>query len=203
MIPLPSVSGGFKVIVADPATDFAAGKKGRPQHYPRMSDHEIAALPVRDIAAEDCHLFLWVTSPKLYRAPGSKILLTPQEIAAAWGFRFSGRAFVWVKTHAVLARAGDPMFVHKSSFHMGQGFTTRKNVEDVLLFKRGRPKRLSASIHEVIVAPRRQHSRKPDEFYERVERYADGPRLEMFARQSRPGWTTWGSEATYFDEAAE
>lgn len=199
MIPLPTAPGGFACIVADPATDFAAGKKGRPQHYGRMTDYEIADLPVRNIAAPDCWLFLWVTSPKLYRQPGSKKTLTPQEIARAWGFKYSGRAFVWLKTHRRFARGGDPIFLAKDSFHKGMGYTTRKNVEDVLLFRRGSPERTSKSVEEVIIAPLREHSRKPDEFYARVEQYCPGPRLELFARQKRNEWATWGDEVTKFD----
>ena len=202
MIPLPTTPGGFRCIVADPATDFAAGKKGRPQHYPRMTDHEIAALPVKQVAADDCWLMLWVTSPKLYRPSGSKKMLTPQEIAEAWGFKWSGRAFVWVKLHARFGRGGTPLFLARDSFHKGQGFTTRKNAEDVLLFRRGKPKRIGKSVDEIIIDARREHSRKPDEFYNRVERYCDGPYLEMFARQSRENWTTWGNEATMFDGEA-
>ena len=56
-------------------------------------------------------------------------------------------------------------------------------------------------MHEVIFAPAREHSRKPDEFYRRVERFCDGPRLDLFARASRPSWDTWGNEATKFDPA--
>ena len=200
MIELPTTPGGWPVICADPATDFAAGKKGRPQHYPRMTDHEIASLPVADIAAKDAILLVWVTSPKLYRSPGSRKNLTPQEIAAKWGFRFSGRAFIWVKTHLVMGRSADPLFIHRNSLHMGQGFTTRKNAEDVLLFKRGKPKRLSGSVHEIIISPRREHSRKPQDFYDRVEQYADGPYLDLFSRVERPGWTVWGNETTKFNE---
>ncbi len=203
MTPLPTTPGGFKLIVADPPTDFRAGKKGRPQHYGRMTDHEIAALPVESVAAPDCWLMMWVTSPKLYRAPGSKTLLTAQEIAAAWGFDFSGRAFVWVKTHPSMARGGEPLFVHRHSLHKGMGYTTRKNAEDVLLFKRGRPPRVSHSVEEIIIAPRREHSRKPDEFYRRaIALVGDVPRLELFARESRFGFVPWGNEATKFDEAA-
>lgn len=200
--PLPTVAGGFRVIMADPATRFVAGTKGRPQHYPRMTDVEIAELPVRQIVADDAHLFLWITSPKIYRAKGSKKNLTPQEIAEAWGFKWSGRAFIWIKTHRRFGRAGDPLFFPRDSFHVGTGYTTRKNAEDVLLFRRGKPGRLSKGIHELIIAPVREHSRKPDEAYENVERYAPGPYLELFARQSRPGWATWGNEATKFDGAA-
>lgn len=201
MIPIPKIEGGYRCIVADPATDFAAGKKGRPQHYDRMTDHEIGALPVRDVAADDCWLFLWVTSPKLYRPLRSKSTSTPQEIAAAWGFRFSGRAFILLKTHKRFARGGQPFLLPTDSFHRGMGYTTRKNAEDVLLFRRGKPERTSKSVEEIIIAPLRENSRKPDEFYQRVERYCDGPRLELFARQKRDGWACWGDEAGKFDES--
>lgn len=190
--PLPTTPGGFRAILADPATRFVAGTKGRPQHYGRLTDIEIAALPVSSIAADDAFLFLWVTSPKIYRASGSKKILTPQEIAEAWGFRWSGRAFVWVKTLRC-----DPNRLHK-----GMGYTTRKNAEDVLLFRRGRPQRIDKNVGEIIISPIREHSRKPDEVYARIERYAAGPYLELFGRQSRPNWTVYGNEATKFDKAA-
>jgi len=64
---------------------------------------------------------------------------------------------------------------------------------------RGKPKRLNADVRQGIIAPRREHSRKPDGIHERIERLVAGPYLELFARQSRPGWTTWGNEATKFD----
>lgn len=196
---LPTVPGGFRVVCADPATRFICGAKTRPGHYGRMKDHAIAALPVKSVVADDALLFLWVTSPKLYRAPGSRMNLTPQEIAEAWGFRFSGRAFVWIKTHRRFNSGAEPLFFPRDSFHMGTGYTTRKNAEDVLLFRRGRPKRLSRNTHELIVSPVREHSRKPDIFFQLVEKYASGPYLELFARQSRPGWSTWGDEATKFN----
>lgn len=199
-IPLPTIPAGFRLIAADPATTFVAGVKGRPQHYARMTDLEIAALPVREIAAADCWLMLWATSCKTFRPVGSKTRLRPDEIAEAWGFRYSGRAFIWIKTHRRFAKGADPLFIHKTSIHLGQGFTTRKNAEDVWLFRRGKPPRLSRSVNEVIIAPLREHSRKPDEFYDRAVQFAgDVPRLEMFARQSRPGWMTWGLESTLFD----
>jgi len=205
MTALPSIPGGYRLIVADPATDFCAGKEGRPQHYDRMTDHEIAALPVKDIAADDCWLMLWATSCKTFRPRGSKKMLRPDEIAEAWGFRYSARAFIWIKTHRRFANGAEPMLIHKDSFHKGMGFTTRKNVEDVWLFRRGKPARASKSVSEVIVSPLREHSRKPDEFYTRAVEFAgDVPRLEMFARESRAGWAAWGDESTLFDlEAAE
>lgn len=187
--PLPS--GPFRAIVADPPWRFSGGTKGRPQHYPRMSDTEIAVLPVGALAdPAGCWLFLWVTSPKLPAAFA---------IAAAWGFRYSARAFVWIKTHRRLDGAGPALFVHPGSLHRGTGYTTRKNAEDCLLFRRGRPKRLARDVFEVIFAPPREHSRKPPEAAERIERFCEGPYLELFSRESRPGWSSWGTEAGKFD----
>ena len=70
-----------------------------------------------------------------------------------------------------------------------------------MLCKQGKSLRRDAGVHEIIVTPRREHSPKPDELYHRIERYVggEGPFLELFARQSRPGWTTWGLEKTKFD----
>ena len=187
----------YRAIAIDPPWAFSAGTKGRPQHYGRMSDREIADMPVGDLAHPDgCWLFMWVTSPKLDAPVRSTSRLSPFAIARAWGFRYSARAFVWVKTERAPC---DPLFFFANGLHTGTGYTTRKNVEDVLLFRRGRPVRQSKAVHEVIVAPVREHSRKPDEFYRRVERFCAGPRIEVFARESRPGWDTFGNEATKFD----
>ena len=82
---------------------------------------------------------------------------------------------------------------------MGTGFTTRKNTEDCLLGRRGRPPIKARDVRELIVSPRRKHSQKPDEQYERIERLVDGPYLEIFARQRRPGWTAWGDELDKFE----
>lgn len=194
--------GHYRLILADPPTAFSGGTKGRPQHYPRMTDHEIASLPVSDLAHPDgCFLFLWVTSPKIYRPFGSTTRLTPQEIAKKWGFRYSGRGFVWVKTERSQG-TGKPLFVYHDGLHTGTGFTTRKNAEDCLIFRRGSPKRMAADVHEIIFAPVRQHSRKPAEQYDRIERFAAGPYLELFARNSRPNWSSWGNEVGKFGEAA-
>jgi N6-adenosine-specific RNA methylase IME4 len=82
------------------------------------------------------------------------------------------------------------------------GFTTRKNSESCWLGRRGNPKILSHAVREVIVSPAREHSRKPDEFYRRVEQFCPGPRLDLFGRQSRPGWVAYGAESTKFDPPA-
>ena len=160
------------------------------RHYPTMTLEAIKALPVGDLAARDAHLFLWTTGPHLEVA---------FQVMAAWGFRYSSLAFVWVKRKK---SAGDdhdaPLFMDRRDLFTGMGYTTRQNAELVLLGRRGRPVRLSKAIHQVIVAPRQEHSRKPAESHARIERYCAGPRLELFARASLPGWDCWGNDVNRF-----
>lgn len=142
------------------------------------------ALPVREIAAKDCHLFLWTVSAHI---PDALALME------AWGFNYSSTAFIWVKL-ARRALIGGPDF----RLHMGLGKTTRKQAEICLLGRRGSPRRLSASVPEIIMAPVREHSRKPDEARVRIMEYAPGPHLEMFARERAEGWDVWGDEVEKF-----
>lgn len=183
----------YRAMVIDPPWKFSGGVKGRPQHYARMTDAEIASLPIARLAHPDgAFLFVWVTSPMAERFW--------HKVAPSWksqGWRYSGRAFLWVKMNKA---GGKPLFFHRDSFFTGHGFTTRKNAEDVLLFKRGRPKRLRRDVRELIIAPRREHSRKPDEMYERVEVFGAGPYIDIFGRCSRKGWDVVGNEATKFDD---
>jgi N6-adenosine-specific RNA methylase IME4 len=83
------------------------------------------------------------------------------------------------------------------------GYWTRSNSEVCLLATKGKPKRNAADIRQAIIEPRREHSRKPDGIHNRIERLVDGPYLELFARQTRPGWTVWGNQTDKFTEAAE
>lgn len=180
----------FACVLADPPwqhkTFSAKGLEGRPQHYGRMALKDICALPVQDVAAKDCWLFLWTTGPHLEQA---------FQVIKAWGFKYSGMGFDWVKLNP---KAGE-LFLDKHSFAVNLGYTTRKNLEYCLLARRGSPKRLRKDIRALIIAPRREHSRKPDEAHSRIEQFCAGPRLEIFARQSREGWTTWGNETGKFD----
>ena len=191
MTALPA--GKFGVIYADPPwqwrTRSAKGLEGRPQHYDRMSLPEICDLPVHRACAKDAWLFLWTTGPHLPQA---------FRVMEAWGLDYSGMGFVWVK----LNKNAPQLFIDMRDLFMGGGYTTRKNAEFCLLGRRGSPKRLRADVQEVMVSPRREHSRKPDEFYERIESYAQGPYLELFARTTRPGWASWGNQVGKFGEAA-
>ena len=124
-----------------------------------MTDADIAALPIADLLDPDgAWIFLWVTSPKLYAPAGSRTQLSPDEIARSWGARYSARAFVWIKTNA---KATPPIIHCEHDLHVGMGFTTRKNAEDCLLFRTGKPQRLARNVHEVIVSPVRQHPASP------------------------------------------
>jgi N6-adenosine-specific RNA methylase IME4 len=184
-------------VLVDPPFNFSTrsekGQERAPsQHYGCMTLDEIVAYPVAAKTAADAFLFLWVPPPHtLYAEP----------IMKAWGFTFSGLAFVWIKTTknanvtplSVTAAPGA-----KSPWHTGMGFGTRANAELCWLGRRGKPQRLSKGVHQLIVAPVREHSRKPDAMYERIEEFCAGPYLELFARQRRPGWISLGDEVDRF-----
>jgi N6-adenosine-specific RNA methylase IME4 len=174
----------YKVIYADPPWTFATySRKGKGRsaeaHYDCMSLADIKALPVAQWAADDCVLFLWTTDPLLEKA---------LDTVQVWGFTYKTVGFYWAK----LNRPDVPYNDH--SFFTGLGFWTRSNPELCLLATRGKPRRRRADVRKLIVSPRREHSRKPDEAYERIEALCEGPYLEMFARFSRPGWDRWGSD---------
>lgn len=190
----------YGMICADPPwffrtrTGFVSDRDPR-QHYDVMTLDKIMALPVAELAAPDAHLFLWCTGPCLPQA---------FDLIKAWGFRYSGMGFVWIKLkRSHNAKQLTVLRSAEADLHTGLGFTTRKNAEFCLLARRGNAKRIAKNIREVIMAPVREHSRKPDEAYARMEQYASGPRLELFARQPRRGWTVWGNETGRFEEAAE
>jgi N6-adenosine-specific RNA methylase IME4 len=189
-------AGAYACLLADPPWQFRAGGKDRAgsraveKHYSTMSQADLSALPVRQAAGRDCHLFLWVTSPMIPQA---------LVVMRAWGFRYSTVAFSWAKlkpAHDHRQMRLTPLV--EGDFWVGLGLTTRKNAEFVLLGRRGSPKRQAKDVRELIIAPVREHSRKPDEVFARIERYCTGPRLELFARQRRPGWDAWGHEADRF-----
>jgi N6-adenosine-specific RNA methylase IME4 len=181
-------SGAFPIIYADPPwrlKNWSMEEEARPGErwarrrgpapYPCLNTEQIAVLPVHSIAAADCVLFLWATYPMLSAALA---------VIAAWGFVYKTVAFTWVK----LNPSGH-------GFHFGMGYWTRANPEICLLATRGRPKRLSRSVPNLIVSPRREHSSKPDEVRDRIVALCgDVPRIELFARKRTPGWSVWGNE---------
>lgn len=184
----------FKAIYADPAWRFAcwSGKgaaRSADNHYDTMSLDEICALPVADVAADDCVLFMWACWPLLPEA---------LRVIEAWGFTYKTCGFDWMKASI---RQPD-MFREDADVQVGMGYWTRANSEPCLLATRGKPKRKNADVRMGIIEPRREHSRKPDCVPSRIERLVDGPYLELFARTQRPGWTVWGNQTDKFEAAA-
>ena len=188
-------AGSYRCVVSDPpwhhATRSPKGQTRRSpsHHYETMPLDAICALPVREVAARDCHLFLWTTQPHLQQA---------FRVIEAWGFRYSSVHTFWVK---LTPKGADSIWITPDRLARGMGFTTRKNVELLLLGRRGAPRRLVKDMGDVLFAGRRQHSRKPDESFARVERYCAGPRLEMFSRERREGWDAFGLEVGKFTPA--
>ncbi|MBC7987858.1 MAG: S-adenosylmethionine-binding protein [Sphingomonadaceae bacterium] len=181
---LGSVRGKrFGTILADPPWQFqnrtgkVAPEHKRLSRYDTMTLEDIAALPVAEIAADPAHLYLWVPNA-----------LLPQglEVMEAWGFRYISN-IVW---HKIRKDGG--------SDGRGVGFYFR-NVTELLLFGvRGRNARTLApgrSQVNMMQTRKREQSRKPDEQYKIIEDCSWGPRLEMFARGKRRGWTAWGNQA--------
>lgn len=171
----------FRCILADPPWRFKVwSNKGlgrsAERYYPTLTLDDIRSFPIADVAADDCWLFLWVTGPFL--TIGAHVPLM-----TAWGFKPSGVMFTWAK------RTENDL-----GWHFGLGYTSRHNAEFCLVARRGHPKRLSRSIPELIVAPVSQHSRKPVEAHQRIEAFCPGPRLELFARKRRRGWTVFGNQ---------
>ncbi|KKK65858.1 hypothetical protein LCGC14_2969890, partial [marine sediment metagenome] len=140
---------------------------------------------------------LWVTDPMLPRG---------LELLEAWGFRYKTVGFYWVKLNknsGFYITGGmhqDPSQIcfSEKDFFTGLGYWTRANPEQCLLGTRGHPRRLAKDVPRLVVAPRREHSRKPAEVRKRIERLLSGPYLELFARERAPGWDAWGDEVGLF-----
>jgi N6-adenosine-specific RNA methylase IME4 len=194
MTPIPA--GPFGCILMDPPWQFRtfSGESAVPtladDPYPTMTLDELKALPVGEVAAADCLLVMWVVSSHIPQAI---------ELAETWGFTYRSLGPVWVK-----ATSPDQieMFDHQPIAELGMGYWFRQQSEIALVFGRGSPERLSCSVRQVIWAPRREHSRKPDDTHDRVRKLVAGPYLEMFARAPRTGWTIWGNQTDKFEAAA-
>lgn len=204
-------SGGFPVIEADFPWNYEnrsplGEKKNAKAHYECMSIEEIKQFPLSALAAKDCALFLWVTWPMMPHW---------NPVIEALGFKYSGLAWEWRKFNPATGK-----------YAFSTGYGTRKNLEPCLLCTRGNPSlkaelpedlfgmgRVPEGVRSVrdwmecwpddeIRARAREHSRKPDERYDRIETMFDGPYIELFARQRRKGWTAWGKQVDKFGEAA-
>jgi N6-adenosine-specific RNA methylase IME4 len=167
----------YPIIYADPPWTFDAyGEesgldRAAARHYPTMALEQIRALPVADIATPDAALFLWSTLPHLPEA---------LDVLAAWGFKYT--------THLVWIKGGNPAL----------GYWIRNQHELLLIGTRGKMRTPPEDRRppSVIHAPRREHSRKPDEGYDIIElMYPELPKIELFARNARKGWSAWGNQA--------
>lgn len=188
-----------------------AGERGADYKYPTLTVGELKALrpEALRLAGQSCALGFWATAPMMAEA---------REVLAAWGFKYSTIAVVWIKSTKVaerlqavakklgvsfedlvrtLAEEGLTVFRPKK----GMGNWTRSNAEFLLLGTRGKVERVSKGIGSVVVTEPREHSRKPDEVRDLlVQLFGEVPRIELFARESAAGWDSWGLEVGVFDE---
>lgn len=176
--PIPLPTGKFRVIVADPPWQYDK-RAGDVTHrgdlpYPSMTIEEICALDVGARAHDDAILWLWTTNAHMREA---------YKVLDAWGFK-EKTILTWAKTQ------------------IGLGDWLRAKTEHCIMAVRGRPTVTLTNETTLLEAPRREHSRKPTEFYELVEKLCPGSKLEIFGREGREGWTTWGAEADKFTGAA-
>jgi N6-adenosine-specific RNA methylase IME4 len=178
---LTSVSGSYGTILADPPWRFSnrTGKMA-PEHqrllrYQTLSFQEIKQMSVGDVAAPQSHLYLWI--PNALLAEGL-------ETMKAWGFEYKTN-LVWFK----IRKDGGPD-------GRGVGFYFRNVTELVLFGVKGKFRTLAPGRRQVNILRSRKkgHSRKPDELYDIIESCSPGPYLELFARSSRPNWSSWGNE---------
>lgn len=175
----------YNIIYADPPWQYrdvhtwhkmGGGVAG---HYKTMKLDEIEKMGViiKQIAAADCLLFLWVTFPNLKE--GLKII-------ESWGFTYKTLGFSWIKLNK---KNKQPCF--------GIGFYTKSNCEVCLIGIKGKTGNLikDKTVSSCILSERREHSRKPDETRERIEKLVGAvPKIELFARQYADGWDCWGNE---------
>ena len=188
----------YNIILADPPWTFETysdkGKGRSPEnHYDCMTLEDISNLNVSEIADEDCILFLWVTFPMLRKIFDSRLI-------EKWGFEYKTCAFNWFKKNKI-----------KDSFFWGTGYYSRANTELCLLATKGKPKRVSRGVHQVVsetddldfewldteqlVTRVEEHSKKPNIVRDKIILLCgDLPRIELFARQKVEGWDAWGLE---------
>jgi len=177
----------YKIILADPPWRYDdKGCNGNAdEHYETLSDEDIynfkikdkegKRISIKDITDEDCILFIWGTYPKL-----PEVL----KVIKAWGFEYKSIAFQWVKLNKT-----------NSGYFYGLGRWTRGNTEPCFLAVKGKPKRISKSVNQLIFARLREHSRKPDEVRAKILKLVgDLPKIELFGRERIEGWDSYGDE---------
>lgn len=192
MAGIPFPIGQFGVIYADPPWSYKmfsekGYEKSPDAHYDCMSHADLIALrdPILFSTAPDAVCFMWAVWPMLDQALA---------LMEAWGFQFkTGGA--WHKRSATwTAESSDP----KSAF--GTGYILRSACEPFLIGTIGEPRAKNRATRNIIEAAVREHSRKPECTYNIIEALFDGPYLELFARQTRPGWSSWGNQTDKFEK---
>ena len=169
----------YQIIYADPPWSFNFRKrKGLSQQaknrlYDTMQPKDIVNLPISALADNNCILFLWVMNSEIPLA---------LNCIKSWGFTYKTIAFTWIKTR-------------KTTYHFGGGNWTRSNPEICLLATKGKIKRVSASVRNLVISPLREHSKKPDSIRNDIIALVGNlPRIELFAREKTEGWDVWGNE---------
>lgn len=178
----------YGTIYADPPWPEQGGgkiKRGADRHYPLMSVNAICALPVAEkLAAENAHLYLWVTN---------NFLPAGLRVMEAWGFRYV-TCITWGKVKI------DVTFDDPVTVQTGLGQYYRGASEQLLFGVRGSPPYRTDAVtgkraqgKTLVLAPRGAHSAKPDVFRQTIKRVSHGPFIELFAREAVPGWDNWGN----------
>ena len=168
--------GKYNIIYADPPWkyDDCTRPGGAARKYDVMDIDDIKQMPIQNIAADDCVLFMWACYPMIQEA---------LDLIKAWGFTYKTIAFQWIKTTT------------NGNIFWGLGNWTRANSEPCLLAVKGKPKPKSHGINQIIMSSIRKHSQKPDIVRDKiVELCGDLPRIELFARQHANGWHAFGNE---------
>lgn len=176
--------GTYDVVLLDPPWSYYGqqDKMGAAaKFYPTMTDDELMAMPVSNLLHKKSVVFMWATSPRLDFAI---------DLLRHWGLTYRGVAFTWVKTKQdgtpIGAQGVRPSFVKPTAEFVLVASMTNK----------GRPQQIAdESIKHIVLAPKQEHSRKPDAVHERINAlYPEASKLEMFARREMPGWKVWGNE---------
>lgn len=167
----------YKIIYADPPWKYNdEGCQGTAtNHYNTMDNNSICNLPIKELADDDCVLFIWGTYPKL-----PEVL----EVIKAWGFEYKSIGFQWLKLNK-----------EDGKYFFGLGRWTRGNTEPCFIATKGNPKRINNNVSQLIISKLREHSRKPDIVRQKIiQLVGDLPRIELFARERIDGWDTFGNE---------
>lgn len=183
----------YGTLVIDPPWRFrnTQTRAAARRHYQTMSAEELAALPVPTLARANSHLYMWTTAAHL------KLALS---LIERWGFEYKF-SLVWVKTKSLLTvvepsgRSRIRALKPSVKLQLGLGNYYRHAHEICLFAVRGAYSVRSHSLPTVLFAPRLAHSAKPPQLQAMAEALSTGPRIELFARASRPGWDRWGREA--------